>query len=226
MRNKYTKELLEPIIKQSFTWGEVCRKLNVKPLTGAQCHIKKRSTDFNIDYSHFTGQSHMKGKIGNRKNILEYCFKNSKISSQSLKSRLVRDGHKEYSCEMCGISEWNGEKLSLELDHIDSNHFNNELSNLQILCPNCHAVVTTQRRKERKIVKPKEKKIKIYKYNPKVNIRKVERPSLETLKESVQKIGYVNTGKIYNVSDNCIRKWIKWETAGMVDNLVLETEVK
>jgi hypothetical protein len=33
-----------------------------------------------------------------------------------------------------------GLKLPLELHHKDGNHYNNELSNLEILCPNCHAV--------------------------------------------------------------------------------------
>lgn len=39
--------------------------------------------------------------------------------------------------------------------------------------------------------------------------RKVERPSLEILLEQVNTLGFVGTSKIYGVSDNCIRKWIK-----------------
>lgn len=35
------------------------------------------------------------------------------------------------------------------------------------------------------------------------------RPSLKKLKEQVTKHGYTGTGRIYNVSDNTIRKWIK-----------------
>jgi hypothetical protein len=34
---------------------------------------------------------------------------------------------------------WNDKPIPLELHHKDGDHFNNELSNLQILCPNCHA---------------------------------------------------------------------------------------
>jgi very-short-patch-repair endonuclease/transposase-like protein len=41
------------------------------------------------------------------------------------------------------------------------------------------------------------------------NSRKVERPSLEQLKDDVEKLGYTGTGKKYGVSDNAIRKWLK-----------------
>lgn len=146
MRNKYTKELLEPIIKQCISWADVCRKLGVEPMTGAQCHIKKRAVDFEIDFSHFLGQAHNRGKQLKKKNALEYCYKGSTESSDRLKKKLIRDGLKEEKCEICGLSEWRGRPIVLELDHKDSDHFNNEFNNLQILCPNCHADETRQRR--------------------------------------------------------------------------------
>lgn len=37
------------------------------------------------------------------------------------------------------LSEWMGKPIPLELHHKDGNHYNNDLSNLEILCPNCHA---------------------------------------------------------------------------------------
>jgi 5-methylcytosine-specific restriction endonuclease McrA len=45
----------------------------------------------------------------------------------------------EYKCFVCSTNTWNGKKLSLELDHIDGNSFNCNLSNLRYLCPNCHS---------------------------------------------------------------------------------------
>ena len=33
-----------------------------------------------------------------------------------------------------------GEKIPLELHHKDGDHFINDFDNLQILCPNCHAL--------------------------------------------------------------------------------------
>ena len=44
-----------------------------------------------------------------------------------------------YKCEVCGISEWAGKKLSLHCDHIDGDPSNNHPTNLRLICPNCHS---------------------------------------------------------------------------------------
>ena len=147
MRRKYKKEDIEEAIVKSKTWTDVCILLGIKPNTGAQTHLQKRAKEYGIEQpSHFLGKASNKGKKFKKKNVLEYCFNGSKISSHSLKLRLIRDGHKKALCELCGISEWMGEPVVLELDHKDSNHHNNELYNLQIICPNCHALETRKRR--------------------------------------------------------------------------------
>lgn len=51
----------------------------------------------------------------------------------------------QYACSECGLNEWRGKKLSLELDHIDGNPRNNVRSNLRVLCPNCHCTTDTWR---------------------------------------------------------------------------------
>ena len=66
------------------------------------------------------------------------------LSNHALKKILVTVG-REYKCEECNVIEWRGHKLSLELDHIDGNSFNNDLSNLRLLCPNCHSTTSTYR---------------------------------------------------------------------------------
>lgn len=50
---------------------------------------------------------------------------------------------KGYSCECCGISEWQGKEIGLQLDHIDGNADNNHEDNLRLLCPNCHSQTDT-----------------------------------------------------------------------------------
>ena len=40
--------------------------------------------------------------------------------------------------------------------------------------------------------------------------RKVERPSYIQLQKDLEKTNYVQVGKKYGVSDNCVRKWIKY----------------
>jgi 5-methylcytosine-specific restriction endonuclease McrA len=51
----------------------------------------------------------------------------------------------DYCCNKCGISEWQGFKISLELEHKDGNSTNNVRENLEGLCPNCHSITDTWR---------------------------------------------------------------------------------
>lgn len=43
------------------------------------------------------------------------------------------------NCEQCGLNEWMGQEIILEVHHIDSNTDNNHFDNLKALCPNCHS---------------------------------------------------------------------------------------
>lgn len=146
-KRKYTRELLQGVIAKSKSWSEACRYLGLAPLTGSQTHLKKRTIDYGIKYDHFTGQAHNKGKTWVLARAETYLFNGSIINSHRLKEYLFRDGIKEKKCEECKIKEWLGEECVFELDHIDNDHANNELSNLKIVCPNCHAIKTRRERK-------------------------------------------------------------------------------
>lgn len=66
-----------------------------------------------------------------------------------LKWRLINEGYKESKCEKCGLSEWLGGEIPLELHHLNGDKEDNELKNLQILCPNCHALTDNYRWKKK-----------------------------------------------------------------------------
>ena len=77
-------------------------------------------------------------------------------SASSLRIKLIKLGVKKHECEKCGITEWLTERISLELHHVDGNPKNNEIDNLQILCPNCHSQThnyrgRNKRKKERTV---------------------------------------------------------------------------
>jgi protein-arginine kinase activator protein McsA len=60
---------------------------------------------------------------------------------RTLRRYLIR--HRGRSCFICDRSYWNDEEIPIELDHIDGDHTNNELENLRLVCPNCHAQTDT-----------------------------------------------------------------------------------
>lgn len=142
---KYTEEQFIEAVKSSFSCSEVCRKIGISPKGGNLRTVKNKILKLNLDYSHFTGQRWNKGKTAKdnpsikRLSNEEFYVKGKFKTSNSVRQRLLKDGLKEYKCERCKRSEWEGTKIPLELHHIDGDHFNNKLSNLQILCPNCHS---------------------------------------------------------------------------------------
>lgn len=154
------------------------------------------------------------------------------IGTSSLKNRLFRDGFKHYQCEKCGISEWNGEKAPLELHHINCNPSDNRIENLIILCANCHMIehrIIIRNRKadiEKNRIQIRVKHIadkycdicgtKIHKKSKYclrcygMSKRKIiERPSKNILIDLIGKNGYSAVGRMYGVSDNAIRKWLR-----------------
>lgn len=86
----------------------------------------------------YAGNSSRKGFKHLESRIPAKQFVKGNSSNAAKRKRLIEDGIKEEKCERCGLSEWMGQPIPLELHHIDFNHYNNDLSNLQILCSNCH----------------------------------------------------------------------------------------
>ena len=214
---KHTKESLEPIIKNSKTWAEVCSNLNLSPQSGSQAYIKKCAIKFEIRFDHFIGRgkSWNKGKIFDKRPLITYLNNEASISSHSLRNRLITEGIKNAECEICKLSQWQERPIVLELDHINSNHFDNSLENLQILCPNCHSMLTRERRRKRKSSKPKIRDYKkerkgLGRGQPRPNTRKVLRPSKEELENMIREMPMVRIAEKYSVTDNAIRKWCKY----------------
>ena len=72
----------------------------------------------------------------------------NELGSENRKRRVLEE--QENKCNHCGISEWNGDPIVLELEHKDGNNKNNDRSNLECICPNCHSQTKTWRGRNNK----------------------------------------------------------------------------
>ena len=64
---KYTKEVLEPLVRDSLSFADVIRKLGLRWSGGTQSNIVRRTRLYGLDTSHFLGQGHNRGKRSNKR---------------------------------------------------------------------------------------------------------------------------------------------------------------
>ena len=148
--HKYTEEQLKEAVKKSTSYRQVLQRLGVSPYGGNYDVLRKALKYFNIDTSHFTGQAWNKGKkLPSKRDISQYLNNELSIQSYKLKNRLLKEGLFEHKCSNCSRLTWLNHPIPLELDHINGNNKDNRLKNLRLLCPNCHALTSTYRSKNR-----------------------------------------------------------------------------
>jgi predicted RNA-binding Zn-ribbon protein involved in translation (DUF1610 family) len=130
----------------------VCRKFDVATSGGIQAHIKTAAIEFGIDFSHFKSRAWSKNKIFNNRRLTAEDILIKRTSGNRQKAYLLKRGllesGVEYRCKNCGINEWNGRPIVLEIDHINKNVLDDRLINLRFLCPNCHSQTPTYKNKK------------------------------------------------------------------------------
>lgn len=141
------------IVAESVSVREVIQKSGLIPAGGNYSTTKKRISKLKLDTSHFLGQGANKNKkFGPKRPISDYLSNKIAIQSNKLKKRLINEGLFEHKCYRCQLTKWNNQAIPIELEHIDGNPNNNNLTNLTILCPNCHAQTETYRGKNIKVL--------------------------------------------------------------------------
>lgn len=68
----------------------------------------------------------------------EILCKNSRFDRRSVRRYVLELDLLPYMCALCDVdSEWQGQPLTLILDHVDGDNGDHRLKNLRFLCPNC-----------------------------------------------------------------------------------------
>lgn len=144
----------------SLSIREALEKLELVAAGGNYESFKKAVLAFGIDTSHFTGRGHLRGKThAYNTRPLRTVLRRGKLEQTfRLKLRLLSAGLKPHRCERCGLTEWLGRPVPLELHHRDGDRTNNLLSNLELMCPNCHAQTDNYRGKNKKRVETRRQR--------------------------------------------------------------------
>lgn len=179
----FKKDELENAVNTSFSYKDVFKKLN---LNGSGRHyviLKRYIKSYNISIEHFTGHYKVKNhKVMGFVPLNEILVEQSTYSnSNRLRKRLIKEGIFKQECARCKLTTWQEKPIPLELEHKNGNKKDNRLENLEILCPNCHALTDCYRGKN----------IKNKRYNGyiKPKIKKLTKPTiLESLKDKYDMI--------------------------------------
>ena len=228
-----TGEELQTILNTSKTYGQVLKHFGLENKGANAKTLKRRIKEENLRDTNILkgfkfGGGWNKGTKGVylKRMSLEDAMKTIFISNfqgyPASAKKYVRMYHLiDEKCFDCGLRQvWNNKPITLELEHVDGNSHNNDLSNLKWLCPNCHSQTPTFRGRNRRIrhhcIDCKKEIVKgsarCAKCDSKRKIgqhRKVEWPSKAELEAFVNTMSLSKVGKKFGVSHTAVKKWCK-----------------
>ena len=217
----YTKQELTDVVKNSYSYAKILRKLNRCVTKNSHKYIKKKIQDLGLDTKHFDRHKRAKESgFYDKKHWSDILISRPSSCRQDtyLLRRSLIDFGREHKCEECGLKNiWNNKEITLQIDHINGVNNDDRPENLRFLCPNCHSQTKNFfRKKENHYCNCGKIKLKNSKAcktcnnsKEKIKQRKVKnRPPKEILLKEIKEMGYCATGRKYGVSDNAIRKWI------------------
>lgn len=226
-----SKEELISLTLKAVRLADILRGLTTDCSSANYVVLKKRLSAEGIEYSHISlGKSSNKGKSfaqANKLPLSSVMIKNSSYSRSCLKRRLLKENLLENKCSECGLKDiWNGKPINMQIDHINGVADDHRLENLRMVCANCHSQTDTYAGKNT------EKAIRVssidkmsrserpegglipssrtdWRFRPRLNKRKVIRPSAEELYKLLWSLPTQQIAKQFGVSDKAIEKWAK-----------------
>lgn len=147
--NKYNwsnKEVIITDLKKCVSIADFLKQKNLYLTSGNYSTFKSWIKKHNINPQNYFLP---KNKIIKIKKVTEITYTvedlcvNSTISQKQLKTLIKNNQLLKYECSCGNPGVWNGNPLTLQLEHKNGNNTDNRLENLEYLCPNCHAQTVT-----------------------------------------------------------------------------------
>lgn len=235
----FSEDAARAAVAESITWSAALRALGYEPKGANIRTLQRWVKEWGISTAHFDPRAaRILAAAARARPLDDVMVENSTYPRGKLKRRLYAAGLKRRECELCGQGEtWQGQGMALILDHINGVSDDHRLENLRIVCANCAATfdthcgrnVPTQRTcpgcgqtfmpttLQHRYCSQRcwgtvsgERRRGI----PQPHLRKVQRPSYEQLLQDVRTMSFLAIGRKYGVSDNAVRKWIRWYERG------------
>ncbi len=232
---RYSEQQVRDAVVSARSLAEALRALGLRPAGGNHRTLHRLIAKYGISIDHMDPRwAVRRARRTVAMPLSEILIEGSTYSRGHLKDRLFAEGVKQRTCELCGLGdEWRGRPMSLILDHINGVANDNRIENLRNVCPNCAATLETHcGRKNRIDREPRAclhcsaefvPKYPSHRYcsqrcgshgkgshAPRPERRKVPRPSHDQLLSDVQSMSFLAVGRKYGVSDNAIRKWLRY----------------
>ena len=120
----------------------IAKQLNCKQET-----LNRYLDLMSIEYKGNQSGKGMKKSNGREMTLNEYLSNSTDIQTNKIRKKILQEGLKPHQCESCGLTEWLGNPIPLEVHHKDGDRNNNVFENYELLCPNCHAFTDSYRGK-------------------------------------------------------------------------------
>ena len=218
-----TMQDFDKSVRECVTVAELMRRLGYCPCGTHYRKIYALVKERGLGTDHWLGQAHGKGQaMKTRVPLSLLLVKGASYGTSNLKDRLVKEGMLKYQCSECGIKEWRGGQLSLQLDHINGIRDDHRLENLRLLCPNCHSQTETYGgRNKPKVEKPQHtcacceqpissQGVRCRRCAGKAsNPTKVDWPTPDKLRAMVDAGSLLSVAKSLGVSDGAVRNHLR-----------------
>lgn len=139
----FTKDTIQEVVSVSKSKREAIISLGMNDKATNSYKVLQYYVDlYEIDTSHFQGRN--RTYLTRRISLDDILVGDHPLYSPwHLKNRLVKEGVFEWKCSECALTEWRGQPIPLDIDHINGVSYDHRLENLRLLCRNCHAQTDT-----------------------------------------------------------------------------------